>query len=147
NGIWQLNRRDQPYGKSPHGGDYGHTPWDEAMNLPGSKQVGIARKILEQFEWWRFEPRDDWAAYAKGKEALEPQWGKWIWFNEGNPTADAPVAKRYFRKTFDLPENVKSMRGMLWLSVDDRFDATLNGKHVGGRRGGFESPEPIDITA
>ena len=40
NGIWQLNRRDQPYGKSPHGGTYGPIPWDDAMRLPGSSQLG-----------------------------------------------------------------------------------------------------------
>ena len=46
NGIWQLNRRDQPYGKSPHGGTYGPIPWDEAMRLPGSRQLGLAKKFL-----------------------------------------------------------------------------------------------------
>ncbi len=79
NGIWQVNRREQPYGKSPHGGDWGQTPWDEAMKLPGSRQVGLARKLLERFEWWRFEPHPDWISLelpkesplrASGKEAM-----------------------------------------------------------------------------
>src|SRR5439155_2566744 len=61
NGIWQLNRKDQPYGKSPHGGNWGETPWDEAMALPGSRQVGLAKKLLDRFEWWKFQPHSEWA--------------------------------------------------------------------------------------
>ena len=63
NGIWQLNRKDQPYGKSPHGGDYGHIPWDEAMKLPGSGQLGLAKRLLEKYPWQKFEPHPDWAAW------------------------------------------------------------------------------------
>jgi hypothetical protein len=119
------------------------------MNLPGSKQAGIAKKVLEQFEWWRFEPHEDWAEYAGSENAamLKAQWGRWIWFDEGDATVNAPVAKRYFRKSFEIAEGAKPASGVLWLSVDDRFDATLNGKHVGSRRGGWESPQPIDIIA
>jgi hypothetical protein len=64
NGIWQVNRREQRYGKSPHGGDWGGTPWDNAMRLPGGRQVGLAKRLLEQYPWWRFEPHPDWVAFA-----------------------------------------------------------------------------------
>jgi hypothetical protein len=66
NGIWQLNGKDQPYGKSPHGGTYGPTPWQEAMNLPGSGQLGLSKRILERYAWHEFEPHPEWAAYADG---------------------------------------------------------------------------------
>jgi hypothetical protein len=66
NGIWQLNRRGRPYGKSPHGGDYGPIPWDEAMKLPGSGQLGHAKRLLEGYPWPRFEPHPEWAAFATG---------------------------------------------------------------------------------
>ncbi|MBI2298581.1 MAG: DUF4038 domain-containing protein [Armatimonadetes bacterium] len=64
NGIWQCNRRDSPHGPSPHGGDYGHIPWDEAMHLPGSTQLGLAKRLLEQYPWERFEPHPEWASFA-----------------------------------------------------------------------------------
>lgn len=67
NGIWQLNRKDKPYGKSPHGGDYGHIPWDEAMKLPGSGQLGQAKRLLEKYPWHRFEPHPEWAAWKVAK--------------------------------------------------------------------------------
>jgi hypothetical protein len=65
NGIWQLNRREQPYGKSPHGGNWGNRPWDDAMNLPGSRQVGLAKRLLEKFDWWKFEPHPEWATWQR----------------------------------------------------------------------------------
>ncbi|WP_165226868.1 apiosidase-like domain-containing protein [Aquisphaera insulae] len=70
NGIWQLNRRDQPYGKSPHGGNYGLIPWDEAMNLPGSKQIGQGKQFLERYPWPRFEPHPEWATWAGSENHL-----------------------------------------------------------------------------
>lgn len=60
NGIWQCNRPGQPHGPSPHGGDYGHIPWNEAMNLPGSRQVGLGKKLFEKYEWYKFEPHPEW---------------------------------------------------------------------------------------
>jgi hypothetical protein len=64
NGIWQCNRRGQPHGASPHGGNYGKIPWDEAMHLPGSAQVGLGRKLLERYSWQNFQPHPEWAAFA-----------------------------------------------------------------------------------
>ena len=60
NGIWQVNTRGAPYGPSPHGGNWGNTPWEDAYQLPGSHQVGCARKLLECYPWWRFEPHQEW---------------------------------------------------------------------------------------
>jgi hypothetical protein len=65
NGIWQLNRKGQPYGNSPHGGNYGTIPWDEAMHLPGSQQIGHAKRLLERYPWHRFEPHPEWATWSK----------------------------------------------------------------------------------
>jgi hypothetical protein len=65
NGVWQVNRRERPYGASPHGMSWGHTPWDEAARLPGAKQLGLARRLLERYPWWEFEPHPEW---------IEPRW-------------------------------------------------------------------------
>lgn len=68
NGIWQMNERDVAYGNSPHGGTYGPTPWQEAMALPGSGQLGAAKRLLERFAWHEFEPHPEWVHYADGAE-------------------------------------------------------------------------------
>ena len=61
NGIWQCNAPGRPHGPSPHGGNYGETPWNEAMAYPGSGQLGWAKRLLCGWPWWRFEPHPEWA--------------------------------------------------------------------------------------
>ena len=60
NGIWQVNTRERPFGPSPHGSSWGDTPWEEAYQLPGSKHLGIAKKLLASYPWWQFEPHPEW---------------------------------------------------------------------------------------
>ena len=40
---------------------YDWTTWKEGMNYPGSTQLGIGKKLLEQYPWSRFEPHPEWA--------------------------------------------------------------------------------------
>ncbi len=132
NGIWQVNRRDQPHGASPHGGNYGTIPWDEAMNLPGSSQLALGKRLLERYPWQRFEPHPEWASYGEGT-TLSLDGCRWIWFPEGNPAEDAPVEHRYFRISFDLPEG-QTAAATLRMSADDACTAYLNGDPVGEAR-------------
>jgi hypothetical protein len=67
NGIWQVNRAGEPYGPSPHGRSWGDTPWDVAMELPGSAHLGIAKALLMRYPWWRLEPHPEW---------VEPHWSE-----------------------------------------------------------------------
>jgi hypothetical protein len=46
--------------------------WEEGMSLPGSYQVGLGAKLLQQFEWWRFEPHPEWVT-PRGTTLLEPR--------------------------------------------------------------------------
>jgi hypothetical protein len=67
NGIWQVNTPQQPYGSSPYGGCWGGPSWDVAARLPGSEQLGIAKRLLTRYPWWRLEPHPEWT---------EPRWSK-----------------------------------------------------------------------
>lgn len=127
NGIWQCNRPGQPHGKSPHGGTYGKIPWNEAMHLPGSEEVGFGKRLFEQFAWQDFRPHPEWVHWSDCPLTNSA----WIWFPEGNPAVDAPVAKRFFRKTFVIERGQNVVRARLRLSADDRFTATLNGHKLG----------------
>lgn len=62
--TWQFNRRDEPFGPSPHGMAWGNIPWDEGYRWAGSTHVGLGRKILSSLEWWRLEPHPEWIAPA-----------------------------------------------------------------------------------
>lgn len=48
-----------------HGLAWGHTPWDEAAQLPGSYQLGLSKRFIERYPWWRFEAHPEW---------IEPHW-------------------------------------------------------------------------
>ncbi len=128
NGIWQCNRPGEPHGKSPHGGTYGKIPWNEAMHLPGSQQVGFGKQFLEQFAWQNFRPHPEWVRSAGS--SLENS--SWIWFPEGNPAVDAPAAKRFFRREFIVDPAHPVTQARLRISADDRFEASLNGTKLGG---------------
>ena len=71
NGIWQLNTLDKPYGLSPHGAHWGNTPWEKAYQLPGSFQIGEAKKLWCRFEWWRFENHPEWIDNPCSGQAMD----------------------------------------------------------------------------
>ena len=66
--LWQMNSRAKPFGVSPTGTTWGNWPWEEAMHWPGSAQVSVGKRILEKFEWWRFEPHPQWVSPTEGKD-------------------------------------------------------------------------------
>ena len=39
---------------------YDFTTWKEGMNFPGSTQLGLGKRLLEQYPWARFEPHPEW---------------------------------------------------------------------------------------
>jgi hypothetical protein len=67
NGIWQVNTPTQPYGLSPHGHSWGGPAWNIAAQLPGSGQLGMAKKLLMRYSWWKLQPKP---------ELVEPHWTK-----------------------------------------------------------------------
>jgi len=34
------------------------------MRLPGSRQLGLAKQLLEHYPWYRLEPHPEWATWA-----------------------------------------------------------------------------------
>jgi len=133
NGIWQVNRPGRPYGKSPHGGDYGPVPWDEALQLPGSTQVGLAGRILRQLPWTDFKPHLQWAEFEITERPVE--WGSWIWSPETDSTVHAAVESRYFRRVFDVPVGLEIRSAILCVGCDDFGEVWLNGQMLGKQRG------------
>jgi len=56
-GIWHASVEGDP-GIDPV---YDWTTWKEGMNYPGSTQLGLGKRLLEKYPWWRFEPHPEWA--------------------------------------------------------------------------------------
>lgn len=131
NGIWQCNQPGIPHGASPHGGNYGDTPWQEAMHYSGSTHCAIGKKLLTRFDWAKFEPHPEWAEYA-GNVWLSLDDAKWIWISATDETEkDKPYRRRYFRKTFTLPPGKKIRDARLRFAGSAHVEAQINGSPAG----------------
>ncbi|MBE0653795.1 MAG: DUF4038 domain-containing protein [Bacteroidales bacterium] len=71
-GIWHASVEGDPgCASGAFGGRkvYDWTTWREGMNYPGATQVGLGKKFLEEYPWYKFEPHPEWAeegSYAAG---------------------------------------------------------------------------------
>ena len=127
NGIWQVNREGEP---SVTFGGYTNLSWQQAMRLPGSEQVGLARKLLLNYHWEQRAPHPEWVT-TDAQTPLTLEGSRWIWFPEGNPAVDAPTESRCFRREFILPPGKTLANARLKIAADDRFTAWLNGQELG----------------
>ena len=57
-GIWHAGIEGDP-GISPV---YDWTTWKQGMHYPGSEQLGLARKLLLNYPFHRFEPHPEWSS-------------------------------------------------------------------------------------
>ena len=67
NGTFEAYTGDKPL----HRLQYSFLTWEEGMSLPGSYQIGLASKLLRQYQWWRFAPHPEWVT-PRGTTLLEP---------------------------------------------------------------------------
>jgi len=82
-GVWHAGVEGNP-GTTPI---YDWTTWKEGMNFPGSTQLGLGKKLLEEYPWWRFEPHSEWAepdSFAAGTPGevrfiYQPRRGVYNW--------------------------------------------------------------------
>lgn len=77
NGIWQVESPQHPHGWSGifTKNNFWETPWYKAKDFVGSNTLPIGRKLLERYDWWRFEPHQDWVKPA-GTSLTRPH-DKW----------------------------------------------------------------------
>jgi len=135
NGIWQVNTVEKPFGPSPHGRSWGDTPWETAYQLPGSAQLGLAKKLFMRYEWWRFEPHPDWAA---------PHWSSENYFRAYAAGIPAQV-RIFFLPDGNSPTIQALERGV---NYDAYFFNPVNGsEHALGRvvpdeSGNWKPPQP-----
>jgi len=62
-GIWHASVEGDPGVAGAFGGQvYDWTTWKEGMNYPGATQLGIGKRLMEQYPWSRFETHPEWAA-------------------------------------------------------------------------------------
>ena len=72
----------------------------------------------------------------------------WIWANSPgvDPTHNAQPGTVFFRRQIDLPAGAAISSATAWITADDRFKLSLNGKTLGeGTR--WQNPVLIDLTS
>jgi alpha-L-rhamnosidase len=127
-----TNRTAQiPYAGSAltsHKACYWHARvWDgngqpSAWSGPASWTMGL----LTTGEWTaRWIGRDDGPAWNASSTFLD---ARWIWYPEGNPTVSAPVATRWFRKTFTVPSGQTVAQAVATMAGDNMFTLYVNGQ-------------------
>ena len=87
-GVWHASVEGDPGLANV----YDLTTWKEGMNYPGSTQLGVGKKLLERYPWWRFEPHPEWCeagAFAAGI----PGEVRFIYQKRGIYNWNGPLAK------------------------------------------------------
>ena len=59
-------------------------------------------------------------AADEGVEIDDVKAAQWLWYPEGNPRHDAPVATRYFRRTLTIPADRQVVRAIAFFAGDDQ---------------------------
>ena len=75
NGIWQVNRRDAPYGPSPHGRSWGSIPGMKPCNDRVRPRSALAKQFFARYPWYRLEPKPDtvlWADSPSPPDHVQP---------------------------------------------------------------------------
>jgi alpha-L-rhamnosidase len=98
---------------------------ESAWSEPASWTMGL----LKPDDWAGAK----WVGLEGGEEGLplgDFRSASWVWFDEGNPAADAPAATRYFRRAFELPAGKRVARAECFVAADDAATVYVNGKQV-----------------
>lgn len=101
--------------------------WDKNGQASGwSSPATWAMGLTKQSDWTaQWIGRDDAPAWNTGSTFFD---ANWIWYPEGNPTASAPVATRWFRKTFTVPAGTTIAQAVATMTADNMFTLYVNGQ-------------------
>jgi hypothetical protein len=135
NGIWQVNEPGKPYGPSPHGSSWGDRPWTEAYRLPGSGEVGLGKRLLERYPWWRMEPHPEWT---------EPRWTTEHYWQPY--AAGIPGELRVIYMPHQNPPRVRQLEAgaayrAVYIDPSDGSEIEL-GRVEGDAEGSWPAPKP-----
>lgn len=59
-GIWHAGIEGDAGHTGLKGQEYDFTTWKEGMVYPGAYQIGLGKKLIEKFQWHRFETHPEW---------------------------------------------------------------------------------------
>lgn len=87
------------------------------------------------------------ALTARPARAEEPfAKAKWVWFDEGDPIADAPAETRWFLRTFKIEDGKEIKKATLTFTIDNSGTATVNTKKA-GEVTEWQKAQVVDVKA
>jgi alpha-L-rhamnosidase len=115
--------------------------WDkDAKASAWSKPAAWSMGLLQPADW-----RGQWIGKDGAEIPAVLKGCSWIWFPEGEPEKDAPVATRFFRRTFELPASRAVKHAELQLAGDNEWACAVNGQHSGAGAS-FKAAASMDVT-
>ncbi|MFI1093890.1 family 78 glycoside hydrolase catalytic domain [Streptomyces sp. NPDC020917] len=96
------------------------------------------------------KPQDWSASWIQQPPPPTLEGADWIWYPEIAPGgATAPVATRYFRRTFSVPSGTVIKHATLVLTADDSNTVWINGTRVSASPAGttWQQPQAVDVTS
>jgi eukaryotic-like serine/threonine-protein kinase len=104
----------------------------ESLPLPEASRIVLKNNLFVRTDSLAWLDHDAQLAPTRGPATSPAQW---IWFDEGDPSKDAPPGNVYFRKAFTLPKGVTIASAQLDAVGDDAFTVWLNGNTWKSPRG------------
>lgn len=117
--------------------------WDQdgkptEWSRPAKWSMGILSQAEWQANWLRYtKPFQRTVEPGSPAEELNLTDASWIWTDEGNAAVEVPQGKRFFRRTIELPSELRPRWAYLVIAADDKFRLWLNGAKVSEN-----APEP-----
>ncbi len=102
--------------------------WDNNNNVSAwSATAEWTMGLLNQTNWTaQWIGRDDAPVYNSNGTTFTQ--ANWIWYPEGNPAVSAPVATRWFRKTFTVSAGTSVTNAIATMTADNSFTLYVNGQ-------------------
>ncbi|MBN1360232.1 MAG: family 78 glycoside hydrolase catalytic domain [Sedimentisphaerales bacterium] len=120
--------------------------WDQdRRGSSWSKTASWTMSLLNQDEW-----KAQWIGFDASRRrspvqtAVDLSRASWVWYPEGDPKTSAPVATRYFRKTFTLPGARRVESAVCAATADNSFKLYVNGVQV-GEGTNFQQASVVDV--
>ena len=106
--------------------------WDQdgkvtQWSKPALWSMGILTPAQWQAQWLRYtKPFERTVEAGSPAEELKLDDASWIWTGEGNASVEVPPGKRFFRRTIELPGELRPRWAYLVIAADDNFRLWLN---------------------
>jgi len=122
--------------------------WDQSgAESAWSETARWSMGLLKTTDWQgQWIGKDETAVYKNPNSPFQLlKAAQWIWFDEGDPSKQAPAEARWFRATVTVPAGRVLKHATFVMGADNAFELTINGK-AAGRGDSPSMPMVLDVA-